>query len=156
MNYPGRVRIADGKDEEELIEICRKLHSENALFTINEDKVRSMLRKSFRREGGICGVIGEPGRFEAMIYMLISSFWYSDEPHLEELFCFCLPEYRKSNNAKDMINFAKWCSDQSGFPLIIGVISNERTEGKVRLYQRQLSKPIGNFFFYKKKSDDVS
>jgi hypothetical protein len=149
MAYPGRVRIADRKDEEELMGLCRQLHNENALFKINEDKVRTMLRRAFNREGGILGVIGEPGKVEGMIYMLVSNFWYSDDPHLEELWAYVVPAYRKSKNAIELMDFAKWCSDQSGFPLIIGVISNERTAGKVRLYQRQFQSPIGNFFFYK-------
>jgi hypothetical protein len=150
MSYPGRVRIAEQKDEEELMTLCRNLSSENAMFEVNDDKVRAMLRKAFNREGGVLGAIGEPGKIEGMIYMLVSTFWYSDQPHLEELFAYVVPEYRKSKNAVELMKFAKWCSDQSGFPLVIGVISNERTEGKVRLYQRQFSKPIGNFFWYKK------
>ena len=149
--YPGRVRIADKGDEEELMELSRQLWKENGLFELNENKVRSMFRKAFNREGGILGVIGAPGSIEGMICMVISSFWYSDNPHLEELFNYVAPKYRKTRNAVELVAFAKWCSDESGFPLVIGVISNERTEGKVRLYQRQLDKPIGNFFFYKKK-----
>lgn len=150
--YPGRVRIADPKDEEELMELCRQLHKENGIFSLNEDKVRDTLHMAFDRKGAVLGVIGTPGKFEALICMLVSSFWYSSDPHFEELFCYTVPEYRKSENAKDLIGFAKWCSDQSNFPLLIGVMSNERTEGKVRLYQRQLSKPIGSFFFYKKEN----
>ena len=149
MAYPGRVHIAEPRDEEELMGLCRDLYSENGMFPLNEDKVRAMLRKAFNREGGVLGVIGESGKIEGMIYMMVSTFWYSDQPHLEELFAYVVPEYRKTKNAKELMKFAKWCSDQSGFPLIIGVISNERTEGKVRLYQREFSKPVGNFFYYK-------
>ena len=146
--YPGRVRIADRKDEEELMDMCRELHRENGIFPMNEDKVRAMLHKAFDRQGGIIGVIGELGKIEGIIYAMISTFWYSDTPHIEELFNFCRPQYRKSNNAHDLIEFAKWCSDQSGMPLLIGVISNERTAAKVRLYQRRLNQPIGSFFLY--------
>ena len=84
--------------------------------------------------------------------MLVSNFWYSDDAHLEELFAFTKVEFRKTKNSIDLINFAKWCSDESGMPLLIGIISNHRTEAKVRLYQRVFSKPIGNFFFYKRNS----
>lgn len=153
MAYPGRVRIADGRDEEELMSLCRQLYQENALFSMSDDKVRAMLRKAFNREGGILGVIGKPGSFEAMIYMLVSTFWYSDEPVLEELFTYVRPEHRKSKNAIELMDFAKWCAESSNFPLLIGVMSNERTAGKVRLYQRKLGEPIGAFFFYKKSKE---
>ena len=145
---PERVRIADKSDEEELMAICRELHQENGLFAMNEDKVRDMLYRSFDRQGGIVGVIGAPGGIEGLICMIMSTFWYSNDPHWEELFSFVLPQYRRSTNAKDLIEFAKWCADGTGFPLVIGILSNERTESKVRLYQRQLDKPIGAFFKY--------
>ena len=154
--YPGRVSIGQQKDEEEIMDLCRQLHLENGLFEMNEDKVRGMLRKAFNREGGILGVIGESGKIEGMIYLLLSSFWYSDEPHWEELLVFIQPKYRKSRNAVELIKFAKWAADTSGIPLLIGVISNERTAGKVRLYQRQFSQPIGNFFFYGKSNSAIA
>lgn len=130
------------------MEICRALHEENGLFTMSDDKVLGMLRKAFKKQGAIIGVLGPPGHIEGAIYLAISDYWYSNDWHLSELFSFVLPQYRKSNNAKELITFAKRCSDEIRIPLVIGVISNERTEGKVRLYQRQLDKPAGAFFVY--------
>jgi hypothetical protein len=146
--YDGPVRIADASCEEEAMRLCRELHEENGLFSLNEDKVRATLRKSFDRQGGILGIIGTPAKIEAMICMIISSFWYSDDPHLEELFIFVCQEHRKSKHAVELIRFAKWAADEGKIPLVIGVISDERTAGKVRLYQRELDRAIGNFFVY--------
>ena len=81
--------------------------------------------------------------------MLVTTPWYSEEANLEELFIFVKPEHRKTKNAIELMNFAKWCSETSNLPLFIGVISNERTQGKVRLYKRQFSEPVGSFFVYK-------
>ncbi len=147
--FSGRVRIAGKNDEEELMEICRRLHAENGMFPMNQNKVRDVLRKAFNREGGILGVIGDPGKIEGAIYMMVSTFWYSDECHLEELFSYVLPEYRRSRNALELVEFGKWCSDQSGFKLLIGIQSNERTAAKIRLYHRKLGDPIGAFFLHK-------
>src|ERR1035437_6051671 len=122
---------------------------------MNDDKVRAMLRKAFNREGGILGAIGPAGNIEALIFLMVSTFWYSDDAHLEEIFTYVSPQYRKSRNAVELMHFAKWCVDQSGLPLVIGVLSNERTEGKVRLYQRQFDKPMGNFFMYTKTDSPV-
>ena len=146
--YSGKVRIVGAADEEEIMALLRGLHAENGIFHLDEDKVRTMLQRAFNREGGILGAIGPSGAIEGLIYMLVSTFWYSEQPHLEELFTYVSPEHRKSRNAVELMHFAKWCSDQSGFPLLIGIISNERTAGKVRLYQRQFSNPAGNFFLY--------
>lgn len=160
MEKPRHVRIAQASEEEAVMELCRELHRENGLFPLNELKVREMLRRSFNRQGGILGVIGQPDALEGMIYMLVSSFWYSTQPHLEELFVYVRPAFRetkelegeqKFSRVRALAEFAKWCAETSTFPLVIGVISDERTEGKIRLYQRYFGKPVGNFFYYAPK-----
>ncbi len=135
------------------MEMCRLLHEENGLFRMNEDRVRERLRLAFQRKGGILGVIGDPGSIEAMIYMLLCQPWYNDEWHLEELFSYCRPEFRRSNNAKLLIAFAKRCALELNVELVIGIISNTRTEQKVRLYERQFQKPAGAFFVFNSKWD---
>jgi len=150
------VRKANRGDEDELMAMCRVLHAENGIFTMNEDKVRGYLRRAFDNKGAIIGALGLPGKIEGSIYLLISNFWYSDDWHLEELWNHVLPQYRRSTNAKELINFAKRCADQLQIPLVIGVVSNERTEAKVRLYERQLSKPKGAFFVYPPATQAVS
>jgi hypothetical protein len=151
IEYPSRVRIATSEDEEEAMALCRKLHQENGIFTLDEDKVRDTLRRAFNRQGGVLGVIGERGKIESMIYLTFGCFWYSSDQHLEEYFSYTAPEYRKSKNTSELIQFAKWCSETSNMYLVIGVMSDHRTAGKVRLYQRSLSDPIGAFFLYPKK-----
>jgi N-acetylglutamate synthase-like GNAT family acetyltransferase len=146
-----KVRKADIRDESELMQLCRELHEENGLFTMNEDLVRANLRHAFMNNGGVIGVIGEPGKMEAAIYIKLGTFWYSDQLHLEELFVFVRPEFRKSSNAKDLITFAKKCSEELNIPLVTGIITNERTEAKVRLYERQFPKKAGAFFLYNSK-----
>lgn len=131
--------------------MCHRLHKENAIFPMDENKVRAVLRKGFDRQGGILGVIGNSGKIEGMICLLVTEFWYASEPFIDELFLYVCPEYRHTKNAIDLMKFAKWCSDQSGFPLVIGVLSNERTAGKIRLYQRQFDRPAGNFFYYNQR-----
>lgn len=143
-----KVRLGTFSDEEEVMQLCRELHKENALLGMNENKVREVMRGAFAQKMGIIGLIGEPGKLEAAIYLTFGKFWYSDSDHLEELFNYVRPAYRRSTNAKDLIQFAKKCAEDVGLPLVIGVLSNERTEAKVKLYERQLKKPAGAFFIY--------
>jgi hypothetical protein len=144
-----RVRKAIPVDAPELMEMCRDLHKENAMFSMNDAKVTAMLEKAFNQQGAIIGALGPTGHIEGAIFMLLSSFWYSDDFCLEELFSYVRPEYRRSTNAKELINFGKRCSDELGIPLVIGVVSNERTKAKVGLYQRQLSDPCGAYFMHR-------
>lgn len=145
--------------------LCRALHQENGLFPLDEEKVRQMLRRAFNREGGLIGVIGPPGDLQAVIYMLLSTFWYSQSAHFEELFVYVRPEYRQTlelpeaerfSRVKALADFAKWCSDSSGIPLVIGVVSDARTAGKVALYERFFGKPVGSFFYYEAKKEKIA
>jgi len=130
------------------MELCRELHAENAMFSMDEAKVAAMLERAFKQQGALIGALGPTGAIEGAIFMLISSFWYTNDFCLEELFSYVRPEFRRSTNAKELVNFGKRCSDELGIPLVIGVVSNIRTEAKVGLYKRQLADPVGAYFAY--------
>ena len=147
-----RVRLAKPEDEEEIFQICKLLHSENALFPMSEPKVREMLRTCLYQKGGIIGVVGEPGDIQAVICLTLRSLWYTEEWCLDEHFNYVLPNHRRSENAKELIIFAKACAQELKLPLMIGILSNERTEAKVRLYKRQLGAPSGAYFIIGAKS----
>lgn len=151
--YQGKVRIVDRSEETNVMELCHQLHSENGMFSMDDNKVRSMLNRAFDKQGGILAGIGPKGNLEGLMYLLLSSFWYSNDPHWEELFLYVSPEHRKSRNAVELLRFAKWCTDQSDFPLFIGILSDATTERKELLYERQLrvEGSKGRFFVYTKK-----
>jgi len=142
------VRLATPEDEEEVIQLLHVLHAEGGLMPLDEMAAREMFQRAFHRKGAILGVIGEPGDIQAMIFLLISKFWYTTQFHLEELFNFIRPDKRKSDYASKMIEFAKKCANETKLPLVIGVLTNDRMEGKVRLYRRSLGYPAGAFFVY--------
>lgn len=142
------VRKASVEDRPGILDMCRENHAENALFGISFPKVEAMIDRAFNRAGMVIGVMGAPTALEAMIVMEISQFWYTDDWCLDEVMNYVRPEFRKSTRAKDMIAWAKRCSDELVIPLVIGVMANERTEAKMGLYQRQLGKPVGGFFFH--------
>jgi GNAT superfamily N-acetyltransferase len=140
------VRTATASDEAEIIKVLHEMHAEGGLLNLDVDSARNMFAFAFEKRGGIIGVIGNP--IEAAIGLLITRFWYTKENHLEEFFSFVRQPYRNTNHAKTLISFAKKCSDEIGIPLVIGVLTNKRIEGKVRLYRRSLGYPAGAFFVY--------
>lgn len=152
---PSIVRLASKLEEEELMEMCREIHAENGLVSMAEEKVRAMLTRAFNKEGGIIGVIGKPGSLEAIIMIVMTKFWSSNDDHLEELFSYVRRPFRtkfngadtvKMPHAESLVNFAKKCSDEIGIPLVIGIITNKRMAGKVRLYRSILGYPAGAYF----------
>lgn len=142
------VRLPQDWEFEAVVKICKELHHENGIFPLSEPKLREALKKGFDRTGGIIGVIGKPGEIESIIVMVLSTFWYTEESHVEELFSYVRPRYRRSDNAKRMIEWAKGMADGLGLRLFIGVVSSVRTQAKLRLYRRQLGDPVGGYFIY--------
>lgn len=141
------VRTATEADEEAIMRLCRLLHEENGQFAMSDDKVRDALRQGLERRGGIVGVIDGADGIEAVIFMIIGQLWYSEDWMLEEMFNFVHPDHRRSTHAKRLIEYAKECATRLGIPLMIGVLSNHRTEAKVKLYERHLPKS-GAYFIY--------
>lgn len=146
------VRKATAQDEEDILDLCRQNHSENGQFSLAPSKLQDMVSRAFNRSGAIIGVVGPSHRIEGAILLLISQFWYTDDWCLEEVFNYVRPEYRRSTHAKDMISFGKRCSDELNIPLVIGVVSNERTRAKIELYRRQLGEPVGGYFLHRPAS----
>lgn len=157
---PTKVRIAEAGDMAAILTLCRQLAGENALFEMNEEKVTAVVERAVigyidpktgqRSQDGLVGVIGRMGELEGMMMLKIGQFWYTDALHLEEIFSFVPPRYRRSDNAKKLIEWAKKMSDECGAPLFVGITSTIRTEAKVRLYRRMLGTWLGCFFIYGK------
>jgi len=143
-----KLRLALPEDLEEVLRMGRQLHAENGLMPLDESLMRQEAEEAvLRKRGGVIAVIGK-NPIEAMIFLSLRRYWYSKNMHLEELLAYVLPQFRKSNNAKALIEFAKSAALKLGLTLIIGVVSNSRTAQKVRLYQRRLGEPSGAYFIF--------
>src|ERR1700679_2834539 len=101
--YQGRARIIGRNEIDNVMELCRMLHQENGLFTMNEDKVRAMMDIAFDRKGGILAGVGEVGKLQGLLYLMLSNFWYTTDSNWEELFLYVVPEHRKSRNAVELL-----------------------------------------------------
>lgn len=142
------VRKARPTDRDTILKICEQNHSENGQFSLAMPKVEHMIDRAFGKKDAIIGLVGRD-RIEGLIVLLIAQFWYTNDWCLEEILNYVLPDYRRSTHAKDMISFAKRCSDEIGIPLVIGVVANERTKAKIELYRRQLGEPCGGYFIHR-------
>src|SRR6266446_3634638 len=152
---PSVIRPAIPLDAPEIWRLFLQTHRENGLFTIDPAKVTILMDRARHPERippydtGVrakIGVIGPPGRLEAIVFILIGQFWYSSEFHLEELLVYVDPECRKSGHAIACITWMKSLADSLGIPLLTGIISKHKTAAKIRLYDRHLPR-IGAFFF---------
>lgn len=145
------VRIGTPEDVYGIMDLGLMACSENGVSAPNPEKILADLWPSLHRDGGIVGVIGEPGsQLEGFVLLRTGTLWYSDAPILEEKIVFVHPEYRsaKGGRARKFCEFSKKAADELGLPLVIGIVSNSRTKSKVRLYERLFGEPAGAFFLY--------
>jgi hypothetical protein len=160
---PSIVRIAKPWDAPEIWRLFLQVHRENGLFTLAPQKVTLLMDRALHPElipptdtgpRAQIGVIGVPSKLEAVCFILISSFWYSEDLHLEELLVYVDPECRASNHAKSCVTWMKSLADSLNIPLLTGIISKERTAAKIRLYDRMLPR-IGAFYFYPQEDEEI-
>ena len=163
MTAPSIVRTATPADKGEIWRLLLQSHKENGLFKLDPLKVDHLVNRAIYADQippwdsghrAHIGVIGEEGALEAMVFILISSFWYTSDLHLEEISVFVDHECRKSEHAKSIIAWMKKTADSLGIPLLTGIISKERTAAKIRLYDRYLPR-IGAFYLFPIDGKDV-
>lgn len=145
------VTIGTPDDIHQLMDLSMKACDENGFTNPNQQKILAELWSALNLDHGLVGVIrGENGIIEGGVLLRIGPTWYSDDQVLEEKAIFIHPDYRsaKGGRARRLCEFTKQVADQLGIPLIIGVLSNHRTRGKVKLYERQFGEPSGAFFLY--------
>lgn len=146
-----RIRMGQPEDLDEIMEIAMQACDENGFLNPNPVKVASEIYPALCLQYGIVGVIGKPGgKIEGGVLLRIGAMWYSDYYVVEEKAIFIHPDFRnaKGGRARKLCEFSKKVADMLGMPLLIGVLSNSRTEAKVRMYERQFGKPSGAFFLY--------
>lgn len=141
------VRLALPSDRGPIKDLTTLLHGENGLFSIAPDKVEKMLDRYYNRAGAVIGVIGPEGAPVATIYLGVDQLIYTNDWSLVEQWNFVHPDHRRSNYARQLIAYAKTVSDGMRMPLMVGILSNKRTEAKARLYEQMLDK-AGYYFIY--------
>jgi hypothetical protein len=142
-----RVRFGKPSDLDELMGLCHNLAYENAIAPMMDHLVRDLLEGCLSQKTGFIGVIGAPGEIEGAMCLKYSCLWYnSNYWWVEDAFCHVLPRYRASSNASDLLDWATWCARKLEIPLMLGIVSNERTKAKIKLYERKLGPMSGALF----------
>lgn len=143
---PKTVRFAAASDEDEIMRLMHAAFKEQPIFPLNEKKMRETIRActldDLVKRKGMVAVVGEPGALEGYLIAIFIPYWYTNEYHLEELSNFVHPDHRFAwkGHARSLIEFTKWFAEFCGVPLVMGIFSTKRLDGKIRLYERQVKK----------------
>jgi hypothetical protein len=145
------VRVGTPDDVHDVMELAIMGSKENGFVNASQTKMLEDVWQALNHNHGILGLIGPPGgKPEGAVLLRIVVPWYSDEPVIEERAIFIHPDYRsaKGGRASRMCEFSKRVSERMQLPLMIGVLSNQRTEAKVRLYKRHFGEPAGAYWLF--------
>ncbi len=137
------------------MEMFLQANLENGIDKLSQEKLLSIVWPSLHQDAGVVGIVGPVGeKPEGVVLLRIESLWYSDAPVIAEKLVFVHPDYRsaRGGRARKLCEFSKKVSDELGMPLIIGIVSNDRTKGKVRMYERLLGPAAGAYFLYNGKT----
>jgi len=159
MTEEVKVRVGTPDDFPDLMDLAQKVAWENGVSEPDFNKVASEMWASLHQDFGIVGVIGEPGKkLEAFVLLRIGQTWYSASPILEERTVFVSKEYRsaKGGRARKLCEFSKKVAEELGMGLLIGILSNQRTQAKVELYRRVFGEPAGAFWLHNANTGDWS
>lgn len=152
---PQSVRMAVPADEEALLALLLTDLKANAahIALVSEERVMHHIQAGTRRRGGVVGVIGPVGAPIACVIIVPIQWWWSNSWHLLEVASYVHEDHRRSRHVDDLLDFAKWVSDDmsKGFgyltPLICGVMGAWRVRSKIALYGRKFWQ-VGAAFIY--------
>lgn len=145
------IRLASVADMDEVMRLAIAAAQENGFLNASAALLAKEIWPALNQDHGLCPVIGPPGgAIEGLALLRIGAMWYSEATVVEEKAIFVYPEFRsaRGGRARRLCEFSKHVADSLGVPLLIGILSNTRTEGKVRMYKRIFGEPAGAFFLY--------
>lgn len=151
LQQPVVVRTGTVADVDGVMNLALLGSAENGFTTPSPQKMLRDVYEALSLDHGIMGVIGPPGGvLEGAVLLRISWPWYTDEQSLEERGIFVHPDHRDAKGGRfaRLVEFSKTTALRLDLPLSIGVLSNHRTEAKVRTYRRLLGEPAGAFFLF--------
>ena len=154
------IRLATPDDMEEVMKLAITACEENGFLNASAELLAKEIWPALNQDHGLCAVVGPVGtqQIEGLVLLRIGAMWYSHNIVCEEKAIFVYPQFRsaKVGRARMLCEFSKKTADSLGVPLIIGVLSNTRTAGKVKMYTRIFGEPAGAFFLYGAKTEGTT
>lgn len=145
------IRIADASDRSSVIDLCCRLHAENGVHPLALPKVARLVDRGLARDKAVLPVIGDRDDLRAMMLLILDEVYYSDDYWLAEIWNYVRPDSRRSAYGRQLLRFAMECADRSGLELMVSIVSNDRLDAKLRMYERFLG-AAGGVFVYRPKA----
>lgn len=133
------VRAATLKDIETLVDFGKRLTKESPFFSkqgFSESGARELFELLIRCYGSIFIASDEYSNPVGAVIGAINSDWRTGHKIAFEQGVYVLPEYRRSNAAKSLINaFTGWSKLQNADRIQLGTMSGIQADKVVKLYE---------------------
>lgn len=146
------VRVGVPDDIGSVMKLAEMNTQENGLAEADPRKIFEVMRAGLARHRSIIGVVGPVGGvLEGGILLRVGPHWYTEQHVLEEQAIFVHPDYRglrDGSRVRALCEWGKQVALQMNVPLVVGILSNHRTAGKMRLYESIFGPCAGAYFLY--------
>ena len=150
-----QIRLATPDDMDEVMRLSIMACKDNGFLDFSPALLAAEVWPALNQDHGMFALIGPPQKpAQGFVFLKIGTLFYSTAPCLEEKCLWVHPDYRSAQGgrARKLLEFTKKTADTLQLPLIIGIFSTTRSEGKVALYRRMFGEPAGAFFLYGAKT----
>ena len=145
------IRLASTDDLDEIMKLAFMACQDNSFLDYSAERLLQEIWPALNLDKGLFAVIGPPkGAIQGFVLLRIGTLFHSTKECLEEKCLWVHPDFRaaRGGRARKLLEFTKKTADTLSLPLIIGILTTKRAEGKVKLYQRLFGDPAGAFFLY--------
>jgi len=147
MPATSTVRAARPSDEDALLDLLERRHSESGFGSFDASKTRNTVQRAIAQHQSIAGVVDGAGGPEATIGLTVAQWWDSADFMLQAVWDYVVPEARRTDHSKSMIHFAQVSADRLGMPLMMGGVTREADMGRMMRYSKSMA-ISGAFFLY--------
>jgi hypothetical protein len=138
------VRLATAADTEAVMALLRLMHAETALASLDERKVRDTVEGCLKQ--GFIGVAhARDGEIVGTFGLTFTSYWYTSDVHLAELWMFVRADERQSKHAVRLLRLVNAIGEHMRLPVFGGVLTIKDTERKCAFFARHM-RPVGQMF----------
>lgn len=152
---PPSVRIATEADEDEILELFRLDHAENAAHVapFSEQKCRAMIEAATRDNLATIAVVDASDGLAGFTYFQPEQWFFSDQFYVAERMTFVAPGHRASRAGPGLLKYLRFVVDDMarrlGYPvfLIAQVVATQDARRKVAMFGRLLNYAGGVFIY---------
>lgn len=139
IEFPQGLRMAVAGDEGRLFTLFCMAHAENGYGDLDPVPVKAAIERGCRGDGCVIAVVDGPERIEAAVGLHPEKRWYStnapENYYHSDLLVYVHPLHRKSRHAMKLLRFAQWWEQETGLPVMLGLMPKDDFKSKERLFE---------------------